>query len=44
VYWLRHRCEGDFDYGQALVKLFIGDDQGNQNANDIVERSGGDNN
>src|SRR5712671_7548875 len=42
VFRLRYRREGRFDYGEAFVKLFIGDNQGNQNADDIVERSGGD--
>src|SRR6266404_61297 len=42
VFRLRYRREGRLDYGEAFVKLFIGDNQGNQNADDIVERSGGD--
>ena len=42
VFRLRDRREGRLDYAEAFVKLFIGDNQRNQNADDVVKRSGGD--
>ena len=41
MFWLGHGGEGGFEDGEAFVELFVSDDEGDEDADYVVEGAGG---